>query len=385
MINEKEKNKLKNNIFSKKIYNNNNINKSYAINYKNNISNENSILKENEENNLSSKRILKDSLSKKKNIKYNDIDLNNLFSKSSKKTEKNKFIKLNINKFEEENGGNIKDFYEKENKKSENLEEKESINNENNYENKFDLKEISISDNRKKGKNQIEITENNSEENIDNDNNNELINMNKHLINKITELKREMEFTRKEMIKKDKKLLIYVNKYDKIATENVNNMAEIENLEEELLNKQDEMDFKTKKIKELTNKNIDLEKEMKKLKVYYKKKENFIYNKKSNKNENKDNNKSNNSIEEKNEKEICEKFQQLEENINYENFSIDELHNERNALIKERNEKTLLYDKLPIKLVTKEQINLKAELEKDINIINNKLMKIRLQIKSYNL
>ena len=209
--------------------------------------------------------------------------------------------------------------------------------------------------------------------------------MNKHLINKITELKREMEFTRKEMIKKDKKLLIYVNKYDKIATENVNNMAEIENLEEELINKQDEMDFKTKKIKELTNKNIDLEKEMKKLKVYYKKKENFIYNKKSNKNENKDNNKSNNSIEEKNEKEICEKFQQLEENINYENFSIDELHNERNALIKERNEKTLLYDKLPIKLVTKEQINLKAELEKDINIINNKLMKIRLQIKSYNL
>ena len=240
-------------------------------------------------------------------------------------------------------------------------------------------------DNRKKDKNQIEITENNSEENIDNDNNNELINMNKHLINKITELKREMEFTRKEMIKKDKKLLIYVNKYDKIATENVNNMAEIENLEEELLNKQDEMDFKTKKIKELTNKNIGLEKEMKKLKVYYKKKENFIYNKKSNKNENKDNNKSNNSIEEKNEKEICEKFQQLEENINYENFSIDELHNERNALIKERNEKTLLYDKLPIKLVTKEQINLKAELEKDINIINNKLMKIRLQIKSYNL
>ena len=209
--------------------------------------------------------------------------------------------------------------------------------------------------------------------------------MNKHLINKITELKREMEFTRKEMIKKDKKLLIYVNKYDKIATENVNNMAEIENLEEELLNKQDEMDFKTKKIKELTNKNIGLEKEIKKLKVYYKKKENFIYNKKSNKNENKDNNKSNNSIEEKNEKEICEKFQQLEENINYENFSIDELHNERNALIKERNEKTLLYDKLPIKLVTKEQINLKAELEKDINIINNKLMKIRLQIKSYNL
>ena len=385
MINKKENNKLKNNIFSKKIYNNNNINKSYAINYKNNISNENSILKENEENNLSSKRILKDSLSKKKNIKYNDIDLNNLFSKSSKKTEKNKFIKLNINKFEEENGGNIKDFYEKENKKSENLEEKDSISNENNYENKFDLKDISISDNRKKDKNQIEITENNSEENIDNDNNNELINMNKHLINKITELKREMEFTRKEMIKKDKKLLIYVNKYDKIATENVNNMAEIENLEEELLNKQDEMDFKTKKIKELTNKNIDLEKEMKKLKVYYKKKENFIYNKKSNKNENKDNNKSNNSIEEKNEKEICEKFQQLEENINYENFSIDELHNERNALIKERNEKTLLYDKLPIKLVTKEQINLKAELEKDINIINNKLMKIRLQIKSYNL
>ena len=88
--------------------------------------------------------------------------------------------------------------------------------------------------------------------------------------------------------------------------------------------------------------------------------------------------------EEKNKKEISIKFKHLEENINYEDLSIDELHNERNVLIKERDEMTILYDKLPIKLVTKEQINLKTELEKNINIINNKLMKIRLQIKSFN-
>ena len=161
-------------------------------------------------------------------------------------------------------------------------------------------------------------------------------------------------------------------------------MAEKENLEDELLNKQDKMHYKTKKIEELTNKNIGLEQEMNKLKVYYNKKGNFVSNKRNNKIENKDNNISNNSIDEQNQKEISAQYQQLEENINYENLSIEELHNERNALIKERNEKTNLYDKLPIKLVTKEQINLKAELEKNINIINNKLMKIRLQIKSYN-
>ena len=369
MLVEKEKSilndKTKKELYPKKSYNNNNINKSYAIDYKNNIINENSYLKENEENNLSSKRGLRESLSKKKNIKYNDIDLNTLFSKSSKKTEKNKFIKLNINDFEveEENGGNLDNFEENENKKIENIKEEEYISNE---------KMISISDDIKEDIKQIEIKENNFDENknIDNENN-ELINMNKQLINKITELKREMEFTKKEMKKKDKKLLIYVNKYDKIASENANNMAEIENLEEELINKQDEMDFKTKKIKELTDKNIDLEQEMNKLKVYYKKKENFESYKR-------------NYIEEQNQKEISRKYRHLEENIDYEHLSIEGLHNERNVLIKERNEMTLLYDKLPIKLITKEQINLKAKLEKNINIINNKLMKIRLQIKSYN-
>ena len=60
------------------------------------------------------------------------------------------------------------------------------------------------------------------------------------------------------------------------------------------------------------------------------------------------------------------------------------MQNQRNELIKERKEITFLYDKLPIKLVNKEQINEKAELEKKLNKINNQLMKIRLQLKNYN-
>ena len=176
--------------------------------------------------------------------------------------------------------------------------------------------------------------------------------------------------------------MIYVNKYDKIDTEKENNKDKNENLEEELINKQDEIDSKSKKNKELTNKNIDLEQDMNKIKINYKRKGNLNdFNKKKYKMKNKDLDKTN---EEKNKKEISIKFKHLEENINYEDLSIDELHNERNVLIKERDEMTILYDKLPIKLVTKEQINLKTELEKNINIINNKLMKIRLQIKSFN-
>ena len=209
-----------------------------------------------------------------------------------------------------------------------------------------------------------------------------IIDINKQLLNKITELKKEMEFTKREMRKKDEKLLIYVNKYDKIDTEKENNKDKNENLEEELINKQDEIDSKSKKNKELTNKNIDLEQDMNKIKINYKRKGNLNdFNKKKYKMKNKDLDKTN---EEKNKKEISIKFKHLEENINYEDLSIDELHNERNVLIKERDEMTILYDKLPIKLVTREQINLKTELEKNINIINNKLMKIRLQIKSFN-
>ena len=209
-----------------------------------------------------------------------------------------------------------------------------------------------------------------------------IIDINKQLLNKITELKKEMEFTKREMRKKDEKLLIYVNKYDKIDTEKENNKDKNENLEEELINKQDEIDSKSKKNKELTNKNIDLEQDMNKIKINYKRKGNLNdFNKKKYKMKNKDLDK---NKEEKNKKEISIKFKHLEENINYEDLSIDELHNERNVLIKERDEMTILYDKLPIKLVTKEQINLKTELEKNINIINNKLMKIRLQIKSFN-
>ena len=360
-----------------------NVNKSYAINYKDSISHENSYQKENEENISSSRKELKESLSKKKNIKYNDIDLNTLFSKSTKKSETNKFNKQNINDFEleEENGGNLNNNDENENNKEEVKEEEFS--NEKIDENASNLKQIEKINNNKIELNLIEIKETNSDENKNMENeNNDLIDINKQLLNKITELKKEMEFTKREMRKKDEKLLIYVNKYDKIDTEKENNKDKNENLEEELINKQDEIDSKSKKNKELTNKNIDLEQDMNKIKINYKRKGNLNdFNKKKYKMKNKDLDKTN---EEKNKKEISIKFKHLEENINYEDLSIDELHNERNVLIKERDEMTILYDKLPIKLVTKEQINLKTELEKNINIINNKLMKIRLQIKSFN-
>ena len=76
------------------------------------------------------------------------------------------------------------------------------------------------------------IIEKNNENEKDND---DIINMNKELINKITILKKEVEFSKNEMKKKDEKLKRYLNKFDEITSENVFNMAEIENLEEELI------------------------------------------------------------------------------------------------------------------------------------------------------
>ena len=174
---------------------------------------------------------------------------------------------------------------------------------------------------------------------------------------------------------KDEKLLKYVNKYDKIASENMINKFEIENLNEELINKNNEMDIKTRKIKELTDKNIGLEQEVNQLKDYYKNKDEYSE---------KDNKKYNISIKKQNQIKREIKKEKSEENINYEDLSFEELQNQRNELIKERKEITFLYDKLPIKLVNKEQINEKAEIEKKLNKINNQLMKIRLQLKNYN-
>ena len=62
------------------------------------------------------------------------------------------------------------------------------------------------------------------------------------------------------MRRKDEKFLRYLDKFDKIASENAYNFTEIENLEEELMNKRNEMNRKTKKINELMNKNIIREK-----------------------------------------------------------------------------------------------------------------------------
>lgn len=63
---------------------------------------------------------------------------------------------------------------------------------------------------------------------------------------------------------------------------------------------------------------------------------------------------------------------------------MEELHNKRNEFIKERDNITILYEKLPIKLINKEQFIQKQELENKLKEINNNLMKIRLQLKIYN-
>lgn len=226
------------------------------------------------------------------------------------------------------------------------------------------------------------IIEKNNENEKDND---DIINMNKELINKITILKKEVEFSKNEMKKKDEKLKRYLNKFDEITSENVFNMAEIENLEEELLDKKNEIDIKTKKIRELTDKNNGLEQEMAQLKIYYENKNRNGKNiNKINKSYMKDLNK-NDSISEKIKKKKNQvKEDILEEKIKLEELSTEELHNKRNNLIKERNKIKALYDKLPIKLVSKEEIQQKAELENQLNKINNYLMKIRLQLKVNN-
>ena len=172
----------------------------------------------------------------------------------------------------------------------------------------------------------------------------------------------------------------YLNKYDKIASENALNMFEIENLEEELIKNKNEMYIKTKKIKELTDKNNGLEQEMNQLKIYYKNKKNiFEYSKRDN---NKDLQKDlkkiiTNDI-------LPTKEENNRENLNFEGLSVEELHNKRNEFIKERDNITILYEKLPIKLINKEQFIQKQELENKLKEINNNLMKIRLQLKIYN-
>ena len=178
------------------------------------------------------------------------------------------------------------------------------------------------------------------------------------------------------MRRKDEKFLRYLDKYDKIASENAYNIAEIENLEEELMNKKNEMDIKTKKINELMNKNIGLEKKMDQLKIYYQSKENSNKNLIDYKKENEYIEKSNNRLNVKKENHIQNEDQ-------FEELSLDELHSRRNALIKERNDITVLYNKLPIKLTNKEQKKQKNEIENKLAKINNDLMKIRLQIKNY--
>ena len=225
---------------------------------------------------------------------------------------------------------------------------------------------------------------NNDENDYNNDKDKkELINMNKELINKISKLKKEVEFSKNQMKKKDEKFLKYKDKFDQMASQNAYNIAEIENLEEQLMHRKNEMAIKTKKINELMNKNIDLKQEVNQLKIYFKSKE---YNSSeinySNYNDNNINDKEYMGEDEDGEY----NNNQYEDNYiknEFEELSLDELHTKRNTLIKQRNDINFLYNKLPIKLISKEQIRQKNELEKKLTKINNDLMKIRLQMKNY--
>jgi hypothetical protein len=296
-----------------------------------------------------------------------------------------------VNKFE----NNIKTIIKEEEQYQDQTQEEEE---EQEQYNKEEMKKIKKSP---KNKNIINDEKIYDEEQNDEDKN-ELINMNKELISKITLLKKEVEYSKNEMKKKDEKILRYLNRFDKIASENAYNNAEILNLEEELMNRKNEMDMKTQKINELMNINMGLEQEMNQLKIYYKSKENkkskndnsnsfennYIN---SNEPENKDKNSINEDFnnEEMNEEKNNEYGNQYESNNNEEMENqynigelIDELHSRRNNLIKERNEITVLYNKLPINIVDKEQIEQKAELENRLAKINKDLVKIRLQLKN---
>ena len=56
---------------------------------------------------------------------------------------------------------------------------------------------------------------------------NEIINMNQELKDKITLLKKEIEFSKNEIRRKDEILMRYLNKFDKITSENSYNMVKI--------------------------------------------------------------------------------------------------------------------------------------------------------------
>jgi len=184
-------------------------------------------LKNNEKDKGSPQRPKKESTSQKKNnrsTKYDNIDLNTFFTKSSKKEEKKAYNKQNVNiintKFKEENGGI---FNEYENNIIKEEDQEQEI--DNNFGNKKETRKIIISPKKKDKVKEEEINE--EVEDKDEKDKNELINLNKELINRITLLKKEVEYSKKEMRKKDEKILRYLNRFDKIASENAYNNAEI--------------------------------------------------------------------------------------------------------------------------------------------------------------
>ena len=327
------------------------IKKNYMTNFLDNNIYE---IKNNEKDEGSPHRPKNESTSQKKNYrntKYDNIDLNTFFTKSSKKDDKKSYNNKNINdintKIKEENGGIVNKY---ENNIIKEDEQEQEIDNK--FKNKKEIRKIIISP---KKYDKIK------EEEINEDDKNELINMNKELINKITLLKKEVEYSKKEMRKK------------------------ILNLEEELMYRKNEMDMKTKKINELMNINMGLEKEMNQLKIYYKSKEknkNDYINSNETQKKIKDNKEKNydfNNVEK--DEENIKQYEGFEEKCSFEELSIEELHSKRNSLIKKRNEINALYNKLPIKL-DDEQIAKKIELENKLKSINNDLMKIRLQLKN---
>ena len=381
--NNKSKYKKENEIMSKKLSSQISIKKNYINNFIESNINE---IRINEKDLDSPHRPKKESTSQKKNYrntKYDNIDLNTFFTKSSKKEDKNSYNNQNINnintQFKEENGGIINKY--ENNTEAIIKEEEQEQEVDSKFKNKKEIKKIIISP---KKNNKIKLEEINDEDNNEKDKN-ELININKELINKITLLKKEVEYSKKEMRKKDEKILRYLNRFDKIASENAYNNAEILNLEEELMNRKKEMDMKTKKINELMNINTGLEQEMNQLKIYYKSKENYLnlINKNDFINSNETENKDDNEIKvDFNNEENINHYEEDEDRCNFEELNVEELHSKRNSLIKKRTEITALYNKLPTKIIGKEQMEQKNELENKITKINNDLVKIRLQLKN---
>ena len=185
---------------------------------------------------------------------------------------------------------------------------------------------------------------------------NELQNKNVELLEKINFLQKEIENSKNLMNKKDQTLQKYLDNYEKVEQENNIIKNKIENLEGELHLKNSEMNEKTTKIKNLENKNVDLESQMNKLKEIYNTES--VLNKET---------KQNYDLIKNNYYDIKNQYDLL--NIKYQTLSDENFNFKRDKLLYEKELKTK--NQMIQNLLGKSSALQKKELQKKINIYKN--------------